>query len=135
MHHARHARPRGRAAGSDDAYISARARASRDRAAAARSLGRATGRTRQARAKHAQHATWRPATRCQRDASEFGDGASCVLCLQRPLPLTLTNDTVLGEIILVSFDGGRKRAWNKIPDDLRLHGSWSGYGQEYYLLS
>ena len=26
----------------------------------------------------------------RRDASEFGDGASCVLCLQRPLPLTLT---------------------------------------------
>ena len=106
MHHARHARPRGPAAGSDGAYISARARASRDRAAAARSLGRATGRTRQARAKHApstrntQHATWRPATRC---ISEFGDGANCVLCLQRPLPLTLTNETVLGEIILVSF--------------------------------
>ena len=59
-----------------------------------------------ARAKHApstrntQHATWRPATRC---ISEFGDGANCVLCLQRPLPLTLTNETVLGEIILVSF--------------------------------
>ena len=46
-----------------------------------------------ARAKHApstrntQHGG--PATRCQRDASEFGDGASCVLCLQRPLPLPL----------------------------------------------
>ena len=43
-----------------------------------------------------------------RFASEFGDGANCVLCLQRPLPLTLTNDTVLGEIILVSFDGEKK---------------------------
>ena len=88
MHHARHARPRGPAAGSDGAYISARARASRDRAAAARSLGRATGRTpRHAPAgatPNTQHGGQR------RDASEFGDGASCVLCLQCPLPLTLT---------------------------------------------
>jgi hypothetical protein len=62
--------PRGRAAGSDDAYISARARASRDRAAAARSLGRATGRTRQARAKHA---TRNMAGQRDEMPSEFGD--------------------------------------------------------------
>ena len=37
-------------------------------------------------------------------------GCSCVLCLQRPLPLTLTNDTVLGEIILVSFDGESEKS-------------------------
>ena len=133
-HHARHARPRGPAAGSDGAYISARARASRDRAAAARSLGRATGRTRQARAKHAQHATtWRPATRCILRSSEMGPAVSCVCSVRYSYP----NDTVLGEIILVSFiDGGRKkRCGEKIQNPPDTHGSWSGYGQEHYLLS
>ena len=41
-------------------------------------------------------------------------GASCFLCLQRPPPLTLTNDTVLGEIILVSFLTGRKISYKGI---------------------
>ena len=103
--------------------------------------------TRQARATRNMAAKRR--VRCS-DASEFGDGASCVLCLQRPLPLTLTNDTFLGEIILVSFDREKKVrcACVALCCDTRgcvllpaaapgsCAASWSGresgYGQEHY---
>ena len=86
MHHARHARPRGPAAGSDGAYISARARVSRDRAAAARSLGRATGRTRQGTRQagatpNTQHGGQR---RDVRRSSEMGPAVSCVCSVRYP---------------------------------------------------